>query len=109
MGVGRVVQGLSPLATICRPSAAQERLNSAGERMAKRTRPKPWVFAVGFALAVFAVVSVLPVWTVWWFSDWEATGERATWWEMVWSVPRALSQAPDQFWSDFYGPQLVWT
>jgi hypothetical protein len=47
------------------------------------------------------------VWTVWWVGGWEASGERATFWEMAWSAPRAIVDAPRQFWSDFYGPQFL--
>src|SRR5215212_10126558 len=72
----------------------------------RRTGPL-WFAALLWAVAAFVVTSFLPLWTEWWVGDWEANGDRATFWEMIWSIPRVLPQtSPGAFWSDFYGPQF---
>ena len=79
-----------------------------GAQMATRRRPKPWVFAIGFALAVFAAVSVLPVWTAYYIGGWEVTGKQATFWGMLWSIPDAAKvDFGRDFWIRCFGPQFV--
>ena len=46
--------------------------------MAPRSRAR--VAAVCGAAAVFAVASFLPIWTAWYFSDWEACGHPSSLW-----------------------------
>jgi hypothetical protein len=48
-----------------------------------------WRFAALFALCVFGVFSFLPAWRAIYIGDWEASGEPATFWAMLASVPRA--------------------
>jgi len=72
------------------------------------TTRRPWRFAFRFALIVFAVFSVLPVWTAWYFSSWEGLGVLASFWTMLISIPRAAEQvrASDMVF-EFYGPEFV--
>jgi hypothetical protein len=59
-------------------------------------------------LALFAIVSVLPVWTAWYIGSWEATGERASFWTMLATVPRATQQTSAKtLFLDYYGPQVL--
>ncbi len=51
-----------------------------------------WRHAAWFALAVFALFSVLPVWSAWYFSPWEGLGVQTSFWTMLASIPRAAEQ-----------------
>jgi hypothetical protein len=70
--------------------------------MGERGR-RPWRFAAGFTLAVFGIVSFLPVWTAVYIGDWELSFEPAGFWEMVASLHRinhiyGLSWVFDHLW-----------
>ena len=49
-------------------------------------RRHPWRFTAWFVAAAFGLASVLPVWTAWYFSPWEANGDLATFWQMAHSA-----------------------
>ena len=62
-----------------RSSAASARFR----RVRAWGRLHPWRFTAWSVVAMFGLASVLPVWTAWYFSPWEANGEPATFWQMV--------------------------
>lgn len=67
-----------------------------------------WRRAVRFALCVFVVLSFLPVWPAWYFGEWEATGDLASFWTMLASLPRALEQrSASRVLLKWYGPSLI--
>jgi hypothetical protein len=66
-----------------------------------RTR-SPWVYAVRCGLIAFGVASFVPVWTAWAIGSWEATGEPATFWGVVYSAVRADPGT----WLDWFAPQF---
>src|SRR5688572_27154427 len=76
--------------------------------MAKGRPRRLWRFAVGYALRAFVLAAILPVWTAWHFSSWEANGET-TWFPlMLHSFGRAAFEThprPDLI--EFYGSELV--
>src|SRR5262245_8939783 len=40
-----------------------------------------------FAIGVFLVVSLTPVWVAWGHSDWESWGTAGSFWQMLWHIP----------------------
>ena len=57
-----------------------------------RSDVRPWRYAALLTLIVFVVASSLPVWTAWYFGPWEGTGELASFWTMLASIPGAAEQ-----------------
>ncbi len=72
------------------------------------SEPQPWRYAIHFTLIAFTVCSVLPVWTAWYFSSWEVTGEASSFWTMALCISGATRQ-PDfrDLLVSFYGPEAV--
>ncbi len=67
-----------------------------------------WRRAVRVALFVFVVLSVLPVWPAWYFGEREATGDLASFWTMLASLPRALEHcSASRVLLKWYGPSLI--
>jgi hypothetical protein len=68
----------------------------------------PWRRAFRFALGAFVVLSFVPIWPAWYFGPWEGTGEPASFWTMLFSVPGALEhQRASKLVLVFYGPDLL--
>lgn len=55
-------------------------------------RKNPWRYAAVFALKAFAILAFLPIWTAWYIGEWEATGDRASFWMMLFALPHAVMQ-----------------
>ena len=67
-----------------------------------------WLYSAIYALAICFVGSLLPVWAVYWFGDWELTVDRVSFWEMLRFSPQAGEQlTARQFWIVYYGPQFA--
>ena len=67
-----------------------------------------WLYSLRFALAICFVASLMPVWAVYWFGDWEKSVHRVSFWEMLWSSPQASERlTARQFWIVYYGPQIA--
>jgi hypothetical protein len=54
----------------------------------------PWHYAATVTAGVFLVASVLPIWTAWYFSSWEANGYLATFWGALAALVVALILHP---------------
>ena len=67
----------------------------------------PSRFAGWFALAVFALFSVLPIWTAWYIGSWEATGKLTSFWAMLISFPPATEQGRAERLVELYGPEAI--
>jgi hypothetical protein len=68
----------------------------------------PWRFSAACAIALFAVSSVLPIWSAWYFNAWEGLAVHSTFWTMLASLPNAASQVSiEKLLTDFYGAQVV--
>jgi len=75
--------------------------------MAESSRRR-WGYAARFTLAVFAVFSILPIWTAWYFSSWEGLGVWASFWTMLASIPRSAEHLNfRELVLSFYGPEVV--
>ena len=71
-------------------------------------RQHPWRFTAWFVVVVLGLASVMPVWTAWYFSPWEANGEPATFWEMIrsaWTAGDSWHMRPSI--TGFYWPEAV--
>ncbi len=96
------------------PRSAEEAVENAPSRTSWRVPEfdwicrHPWWFAAAFTLSWLLIASVLPIWTAWYIGSWEASGERASFWEMLEAMPRAAEQVGWQrLVLDFHETDLV--
>ena len=75
------------------------------------SRRKPWVmyrYAVIYAICVFGIASLVPIWTEWYFSAREASGVPATFWHMAASfVTGSKVRTIPTLVRDYYGIELM--
>lgn len=63
--------------------------------------------STGAALAVFAAGAALPIWSAWYFSDWEGNGYQGPLWTAVGQMPATWrAVGPNKFW-DSQGTNLA--
>jgi len=74
--------------------------------MTKPSQGRPWGFALA-ALLVFALASVLPIWTAWRFTAREGLGELGPFWAMLASIPGTAGEVGTDVLLTLYAPEAI--